>query len=143
MARSWHGPLRCHHAILAAAAMAFESAAIWGAVAGAAAGIGAAVPGGGGARGAGAGRGGYSGEASARERAGGGEGAYGGEGGRDGGGYRGPGAAVHLNIYGNVATDMNSTQELFDQWGQAVKNGTLLVTASRSVVAGPTARGRG
>jgi hypothetical protein len=114
------------------AAQHFVSAAEWGVVAG------QSGRGGGGSAGGG---GGYGGQGSARASSYGGGG-----GGRDSGGSGagpGPGAAVHLNFYGPVATDQNSTQQLFDQWSQAVQNGTLAFTASNAAVQGPSATGRG
>jgi hypothetical protein len=60
-----------------------------------------------------------------------------------GGGGGGAGAGLHLNYYGPVVTDANSTQQLFDQWSQAVQNGTLDITSSRAAVQGPIATGRG
>jgi len=91
------------------------------------------------------GGGGYGGAASARANSYGGRGSYGGSSDRQSGGGSGsgPGAAVHLNFYGPVATDSNSTQQLFDQWSQAVQDGTLALTASNAAVQGPTSTGRG
>lgn len=59
------------------------------------------------------------------------------------GGGAGPGASVHLTFNAPIATDHNSTQQLFDQWSQEVRNGTLALTASTAAVQGPTASGRG
>jgi hypothetical protein len=87
--------------------------------------------------------GGAGGGASAREASyGAGAGGRGAEtSGR--GGAAGPGAAVHIQYYGPVVTDSNSTQQLFDQWSQAVRDGTLDITSSRASVQGPTTTGRG
>jgi hypothetical protein len=121
--------------------MAFTAAAEWGALAAGAAIAGAVIPSGG--RGGGGG-GGYGGQPSARPASYGG-GAGRGESGAGGGGGAGggPGAAVHISYYGPVVTDRNSTQQLFDQWSQAAKDGSLWSSASSAVVQGPTATGRG
>jgi hypothetical protein len=106
------------------------------------------VAGRGGGRGAGGG-GGYGGAASPRMASygGGPEGRGAEAGGRGGGaaspGAASPGAAVHIEYYGPVVTDQNSTQQLFDQWSQAVRDGTLDLTSSRASIQGPTTTGRG
>ena len=97
------------------------------------------------------GGGGYGGVASARANSYGGRGAYGGSsdkqsssgGGGGGGSGAGPGATVHINNYGPVVSDANSTQQLFDQWSQQVQNGSLWNTSSSAAIQGPTSTGRG
>jgi hypothetical protein len=92
--------------------------------------------------------GGGGGAASARANSYGGRGAYGGSSDRQGGGGgggsgAGPGATVHINNYGPVVSDANSTQQLFDQWNQQVQNGSLWNVSSMAAIQGPTATGRG
>jgi len=99
--------------------------------------------------GAGGGGAGYGGAASSRANTYGGRGAYGGSerqsssGGGGGSSGAGPGATVHINNYGPVVSDANSTQQLFDQWSQQVQNGSLWNTASVAAIQGPTSTGRG
>jgi hypothetical protein len=105
------------------------------------------VAGAGGGRAAG-GTGSYGGP-SARMASYGGEGPGGGRGaeaGGRGGGSGGSGAgagAFHLSVYGNMMTDKNSTQQFFDEWSAATKDGSLWLTSSSTAIQGPTATGRG
>jgi chemotaxis protein histidine kinase CheA len=106
-----------------------------------------------GSRHGGGGGAGYGGTASARANSYGGRGVYGGGGGSGsssdrqstggGGSGSGPGATVHINNYGPVVSDANSTQQLFDQWSQQVQNGALWSTSSVAAIQGPTSTGRG
>ncbi len=99
--------------------------------------------------GGGGGGGGYGGQPSARASS------YGREGGGGGGGEAGPGSGggrgggsgpsttIHINTYGNVVTDANSQQQLWDMWSQQAREGTLWTTASNAAIQGPTSTGRG
>jgi hypothetical protein len=112
----------------------FAAAAMYAAIGGVAAAASAGM---------GRGGGGGGGGASAREASYGGGGSGRGAETSGRGGAAGPGAAVHIEYYGPVVTDSNSTQQLFDQWSQAVRDGTLDLTSSRASIQGPTTTGRG
>jgi hypothetical protein len=116
---------------VASAEAHFTASAIYGGIAGVAAAASAGM-----GRGGGGGGGG-----SAREASYGGGGS--GKGAEAGGRGGGPGGGFHVNVYGNMMTDKNSTQQFMDEWSEAFQGGSMWLTASSAAIQGPTTTGRG